>query len=97
MGYKLKFSKYALKDAKKLEECRLDKKAKEILKILKESPYQNSPPYEKLKGYLRGKFSRRINIQHRIISFIYSSCFQREKTGAFIFFFKKTLMGTILT
>lgn len=67
MGYKLKFSKYALKDAKKLEESRLDGKAKEILKILRENPYQNPPPYEKLKGDLQGKFSRRINIQHRII------------------------------
>ena len=67
MGYKLKFSKYALKDAKKLEECGLDKKAKEILKILKENPYQNPPPYEKLKGDLQGKLSRRINIQDRII------------------------------
>ena len=67
MGYKLKFSKYALKDAKKLEKCGLDKKAKEILKILKENPYQNPHPYEKLKGDLQGKFSRRINIQHRII------------------------------
>ncbi|MDI3501459.1 MAG: toxin YoeB [Caldanaerobacter sp.] len=67
MGYKLKFSKYALKDAKKLEGCGLDKKAKEILKILKEIPYQNPPPYEKLKGDLQGKLSRRINIQHKII------------------------------
>ncbi|ABY93529.1 MULTISPECIES: Txe/YoeB family addiction module toxin [Clostridia] len=67
MGYKLKFSKYALKDAKKLEACGLDKKAKEILKILKENPHQNPPPYEKLKGDLQGKLSRRINIQHRII------------------------------
>lgn len=67
MGYRLKFSKQALKDAKKLEACGLDKKAKEILKILKQNPYQNPPPYEKLKGDLEGKFSRRINIQHRII------------------------------
>ncbi|ADQ07878.1 addiction module toxin, Txe/YoeB family [Caldicellulosiruptor hydrothermalis 108] len=67
MGYKLKFSKQVLKDAKKLEACGLDKKAKEILKILKQSPYQNLPPYEKLKGDLEGKLSRRINIQYRII------------------------------
>lgn len=52
---------------KKLEACGLDKKAKEILKILKENPHQNPPPYEKLKGDLQGKLSRRINIQHRII------------------------------
>ncbi|MGF7430075.1 Txe/YoeB family addiction module toxin [Thermoanaerobacterium thermosaccharolyticum] len=67
MGYKLKFSKYSLKDAKRLEESGLDGKAKEILKIIKENPYQNPPPYEKLKGDLQGKFSRRINIHHRLI------------------------------
>jgi len=67
MGYTLKFSNEALKDAKKLEACGLDKKAKEILRIIKQKPYQNPPPYEKLRGDLKGKISRRINIQHRII------------------------------
>lgn len=45
----------------------MTKKAKEILKMLKQNPYQNPPPYEKLKGDLEGKLSIRINIQHRII------------------------------
>lgn len=67
MGYRLKFSKQALKDAKKLEAYGIDKKVKEILKILKQKSYQNPPPFEKLKGDLEGKLSRRINIQHKII------------------------------
>lgn len=66
MGYIIKYSNYALKDARKLEKCGLDKKAKDILAIIKENPYQNIPPYEKLKGDLKGKLSRRINIQHSI-------------------------------
>lgn len=67
MGYIIKFSNDALKDARKLEENGLDKKAKELLSIIKENPYQNPPPYEKLKGDLRGKLSRRINIHHRLV------------------------------
>lgn len=67
MEYIIKFSKDALKDAKKLEACGLDKKARDLLIILKENPYQTPPFYEKLKGDLSGKFSRRINIQHRIV------------------------------
>ncbi|WP_333888375.1 Txe/YoeB family addiction module toxin [Clostridium sp.] len=67
MGYIIKYSNYALKDARKLEKCGLDKKAKELLAIIKENPYQNPPPYEKLKGDLKRKVSRRINIQHRIV------------------------------
>jgi len=67
MGYTLKYSKQAVKDAKKLEKTGLDKKAKQLLVIIKDNPYQNPPPYEKLVGDLKGKYSRRINIQHRII------------------------------
>ncbi|MDI6880986.1 MAG: Txe/YoeB family addiction module toxin, partial [Desulfitobacteriaceae bacterium] len=67
MGFRLVFSKQALKDAKRLEQAGLDRKAKEILKILRENPLQNPPPYEKLVGDLAGKYSRRINIQHRVV------------------------------
>jgi Txe/YoeB family toxin of toxin-antitoxin system len=67
MGFRLIFSKQALKDAKRLEQAGLDWKAKELLKILRESPLQNSPPYEKLVGDLTGKYSRRINIHHRLV------------------------------
>lgn len=67
MGYIIKLTKQAQKDAKKLEACGLDKKAKKLLKIMKENPYENPPPYEKLIGNLKGAYSRRINIQHRIV------------------------------
>ena len=67
MGFRLVFSRLALKDAKRLEQAGLDRKAKELLRILRDNPFQNSPPYEKLVGDLTGKYSRRINIHHRII------------------------------
>lgn len=67
MGFRLVFTKQAAKDAKKLTALGLDKKAKELLKIIKENPYINPPPYEKLIGDLRGFYSRRINIQHRLV------------------------------
>lgn len=67
MGYLIVLTKRAEKDAKKLEQAGLDGKAKEILKIMKENPFQNPPPYEKLTGDLKGLYSRRINIHHRIV------------------------------
>ena len=67
VGYKVVYSKLALKDAKKLSSVSLDKKAKELIEIVKNNPYQNPPPYEKLVGNLSGSFSRRINIKHRIV------------------------------
>ena len=71
MGYIIVITKQAQRDAKKLESCNLDKKAKELLKIIKENPYQTPPPYEKLIGDLKGFYSRRINIKHRIIYEVY--------------------------
>ncbi|MBU3142382.1 Txe/YoeB family addiction module toxin [Clostridium sp. CF012] len=71
MGYIIVITKQAQKDAKKLESCNLDKKAIELLKIIKENPYQTPPPYEKLIGDLKGFYSRRINIKHRIIYEVY--------------------------
>jgi Txe/YoeB family toxin of toxin-antitoxin system len=65
MGYKLEYSKQAEKDARLLERAGLDKKAKELLKIIKRDPFE--PPCEKLTRDLKGCFSRRINRQHRII------------------------------
>lgn len=76
MGYIIVLTKQAQKDAQKLEACSLDKKAKELLKLIKENPYQNPPPYEKLVGDLKGFYSRRINIQHRIVYEVYD----KEKT-----------------
>ena len=57
MGYIIVITKQAQKDAKKLESCNLDKKAKELLKIIKENPYQTPPPYEKLIGDLKGFYT----------------------------------------
>ncbi|BCV21994.1 Txe/YoeB family addiction module toxin [Moorella sp. Hama-1] len=67
MGYKLIYTRQAEKDARKLEQAGLDRKAKELLKIIKENPFQTPPSYEGLKGDLKGAYARRINIQHRIV------------------------------
>ena len=67
MSWRLVYTKQAQKDAKKLAAAGLKKKAQILLKLLEENPYQNPPPYEKLVGDLLGTYSRRINIQHRIV------------------------------
>lgn len=71
MSWELVFTKQAQKDAKKIAKSGLKEKAQDLLKILKENPYQNPPPYEKLVGDLSGAYSRRINIQHRLVYQIY--------------------------
>lgn len=71
MSWELVFTRQAQKDAKKLAASGLKKKALELLDRLKENPYQNPPPYEKLIGDLSGAYSRRINIQHRIVYQVY--------------------------
>ena len=65
--YKILYSKLALKDAKKLSSTNLSDKAKILIEILKKNPFENPPPYEKLVGNLTGIYSRRINIQHRLV------------------------------
>lgn len=65
MSWKVVLSKQAAKDAKKIKACGLSQKAKELINTLQNNPYQ--PPYEKLVGNLRGYYSRRINIQHRLV------------------------------
>ena len=67
MSWGLVYTKHAKKDARKLAASGLKKKAQELLTVLKENPYQNPPPYEKLVGELSGAYSRRINIQHRLV------------------------------
>ncbi len=67
MNWTLIFSKQALKDAKRLKRANLWKNAEKLLEVLRQNPFQNPPPYEKLVGDLEGVFSRRINIQHRLI------------------------------
>ena len=65
--WELRFTKNAEKDAKSLKKANLDKKAQEILNRIKVDPYIIPPPFEKLRADLNGKYSRRINIQHRIV------------------------------
>ncbi len=65
--YTLKYHKKALKEITKLKENNLDIKAKRLIDLIKENPYQTSPPYKKLTGDLKGLYSRRINIQHRLV------------------------------
>jgi toxin YoeB len=65
--WRVAFTKRALKDAKKLSAAGLRSKAETLLDILRENPYQTPPSFEKLIGDLSGAYSRRINIQHRLI------------------------------
>lgn len=67
MKWQLVFAKQAQKDAQKLSAAGLKNKAQELLQIIEANPYQNPPPYEKLVGDLSGAYSRRINIQHRLV------------------------------
>lgn len=67
VSWRLVYTKQAQKDAKKLASSNLKEKAEELLVVLKKDPFQNPPPYEKLVGDLSGVYSRRINIQHRLV------------------------------
>lgn len=67
MSWDLVFTKQAQKDAKKLSSAGLRPKAEALLEVLRKNPFQNPPPYEKLVGDLAGAYSRRVNIQHRLV------------------------------
>lgn len=67
VSWEIVFAKQALKDAKKLSASGLKPKAMELLEVLAADPFQNPPPFEKLVGDLAGAYSRRINIQHRLV------------------------------
>lgn len=67
MTWQVVFAKQALKDAKKLAATGLKSKAQELLAVLNADPFQNPPPFEKLVGDLAGTYSRRVNIQHRMV------------------------------
>ena len=67
MSWQIVFTKQAQKDAKKLSASGLRPKAEKLIQILRNNPYQTPPPYEKLVGDLAGAYSRRINIQHRLV------------------------------
>lgn len=76
VAWNLAYSKFALKDAKKLSAAGLRDKAQVVLDLLEVDPFQNPPPYEKLVGDLTGAYSRRINIQHRLVYEV----FRKDKT-----------------
>ena len=67
MSWEVIYARQAMKDAKKLAASGLKQKAQELLAVLAEDPFRNPPPYEKLVGDLAGAYSRRINIQHRMV------------------------------
>ena len=69
--YLIKFSKQADKDKKLLKGTRLDGKAKELLNIIAADPFKEPPPYKRLVWNLSGFYSRRINIQHRLVYEVY--------------------------
>lgn len=67
VSWELYFTKQAQKDAKNISQSGLKEKTQGLLSMVKENPFQNPPPYEKLVGDLAGAYSRRINIQHRLV------------------------------
>lgn len=67
MNYEIVYSRQAQKDAKKLAKSNLKEQAEEILAILEEDPFRSPPRWEALRGDLKGCYSRRINIQHRLV------------------------------
>lgn len=69
--YKLVYTKQAKKDAKKAASSGLRSKIEDLLEIIEENPFEEYPPYEKLVGKLEGAYSRRINIQHRLVYQVY--------------------------
>lgn len=72
MSWQIVYAKQAQKDAKKLATSGLKPKVEELLKIVGQDPYQNPPSFEKLIGDLAGAYSRRINIQHRLVYEIFT-------------------------
>ena len=70
--YRIVYEKQAVKDIKNLKSARLDEKARKLSEVIKGKPFQNPPPYEALVGNLQGVYSRRINIQHRLVYQVYN-------------------------
>ena len=73
MIWQIVYAKQAIKDAKKLAASGLKPKAQKLLAVLANDPFQNPPPFEKLVGDLAGVYSRRINIQHRIVYEVFTN------------------------
>ena len=70
------YSKQTTKNSKKIEQANLKQTVKHLIEIIKNNPFENPPPYEKLVGDLTGKYSRRINIRHRLVYEV----FEKENT-----------------
>lgn len=73
--YKIVYTKKVVKDIQKIKSIGASEKVKKLIEVIKENPFQNPPPYEKLVGDLQGAYSRRINIQHRLVYQV----FEQEK------------------
>ena len=73
--YKIFYTKQAIKDLEKLKAANISQKAKVLVDLIRENPYQNPPRYEKLVGKLDGIISRRINLQHRLVYQVYEEPF----------------------
>ena len=71
--WEIVYTKQAVKDSKRIVESGLTDKTKHLISILEANPFQNPPPYEKLVGDLSGAYSRRINIQHRLVYQVYTA------------------------
>lgn len=67
MSYEIRYSKKVIKDVQKIKQAKLNTKLKSLLDIIREDPFQNPPPYERLLGELKEYYSRRINFQHRLV------------------------------
>ncbi len=74
--YKIIYTKIAIKDIPKLKSTHLDKNAKALIDVIRENPFQNPPPYEKLVGDLQELYLRRINVKHRLVYQV----LEKEKT-----------------
>ena len=74
--YHIVYTRTAVKDIPKLKAARLDGKARALIDVIRENPFQRPPEYEKLVGDMNGLYSRRINLQHRLVYQVY----EEEKT-----------------
>ncbi len=79
--YRVVYEKQAVKDIKNLKAAGLDKKAKELIEIIRNNPFQTPPVYEGFVGNLQGFYSRRINIQHRLIYQVYQEKVTADDMG----------------
>ena len=73
MSWSIVYTKQAQKDARKIASSNLKAQAERLLEVIAKNPFQNPPPYEKLIGDLAGAYSRRINIQHRLVYQVYDA------------------------